>query len=415
MDVQVERTFVIPPPPSEPEKVQFTVFDLLAPSYHYTALYAFTPPNPTNDALIAGLTAVLPLFPLLTARLDHNPATDRPFFVTGKGGAGALVVETTVPAALSDHLPLAPTPDRVRLHAPLPEDTPHMLQVQVNRFACGGLVVGLSTHHWAADGYSTIVFLRAWADTVRNDGVLPMDRPAPYGPRAHEDEPSLPPPVVVVPASEITNLVLHYTGEFVEALRASVGHKFTKFETLAAHLWRKITAASGRADDDGRTTLHVTVNGRPRLGPEALAKGFFGNVVLTARSGTAARDVARRGGLADVAALVRKGVRAVDAAYFQSFIDFGALHGEEELEPVSLGEDNELSHDVMVDSWMHLEMHRLDFGCGGRQAGILPTHVPGDGVVMLIPSFREEGGVDAFVAIWEKHVNELKRIAYTMD
>ncbi|GJN21080.1 hypothetical protein PR202_gb08528 [Eleusine coracana subsp. coracana] len=88
MDVQVERTFVIPPPPSEPEKVQFTVFDLLAPSYHYTALYAFTPPNPTNDALIAGLTAVLPLFPLLTARLDHNPATDRPFFVTGKGGAG---------------------------------------------------------------------------------------------------------------------------------------------------------------------------------------------------------------------------------------------------------------------------------------------------------------------------------------
>lgn len=438
MDVQVQRTLVIPSPPSEPEKVRFTVFDLLAPSYHYTALYAFSAPNPTNAALIDGLAAVLPHFPLLAARLDRNPVTDRPFFVTGKGGAGALVVEATVPAALADHLPLAPVPERVRLHAPLTE--PHLLQVQINRFACGGLVVGLATHHWAADGYSTIVFLRAWADTVRNNGVPPMDRPAPYGPgflgprspprcefqhRGNEfvplsaspdsgNQPAASP--LIVDASEITNTVLHFTGEFVEKLRASAGHNFTKFETLSAHLWRKITAARGRVNDASRTTLHVTVNGRPRIGGgDALPKDFFGNVVLTARSGTTASDVAN-GSLADVAALVRKGIRAVDAAYFQSFIDFGALHGdEEELEALSLGEDNELSPDVMVDSWMHLEMHRLDFGCGGRQAGILPTHVPGDGVVLLIPSFREEGGVDAFVAIWDKHAQALESIAYSME
>jgi hypothetical protein len=71
--------------------------------------------------------------------------------------------------------------------------------------------------------------------------------------------------------------------------------------------------------------------------------------------------------------------------------------------------------DVASDSWLHLELHRLDFGCGGRLGGILPAKVPLDGVVVLIPSLRKGGGVDVFVALWEKHAKELMDIAYTMD
>jgi hypothetical protein len=32
-----------------------------------------------------------------------------------------------------------------------------------------------------------------------------------------------------------------------------------------------------------------------------------------------------------------------------------------------------------------------------------------------MPSLRKEGGVDVFVALWEKHARELNAIAYTMD
>ncbi|CAN6325739.1 unnamed protein product [Urochloa humidicola] len=78
-------------------------------------------------------------------------------------------------------------------------------------------------------------------------------------------------------------------------------------------------------------------------------------------------------------------------------------------------EDNVLLPDVAADSWLHLELHRLDFGCGGRLVGILPAHSPLDGVVVLIPSSRKEGGVDVFVVLWDRHAEVLRDIAYTMD
>ncbi|CAO2147550.1 unnamed protein product [Urochloa humidicola] len=442
MDVQVQPMFTIPAPPSEPStEVSPTIFDLVAPPYHVTVLFAYTAPNPTNAALLDALAATLPRFPLLTARLLEHRRVGRPFFLTGRGGAGALVVEATVSSALSDHLPLTPSPELELLHPPVDKATPHVLILQINRFACGGLVIASSSHHHAADGYSMSMFLHAWADAVRATAttstpplVLVDCRPVPYGPSAviprrpprcefeHRGAEFLPrdaaprqPPARVHP-SEIANLLLHYTGEFVSELKARAGNKYTTFETVSAHLWRKITAARGRAEDPSRTALNVTVNGRARLGADVMARGFFGNAVLTASSGTAARDLVR-GTLGDAAALVRAGIREQDRRYFQSFVDFGALHGggEEELELMVGDEDNVLLPDVAADSWLHLELHRLDFGCGGRLVGIMPAHSPLDGVVVLIPSLRKEGGVDVFIALWDKHADVLREIAYTVD
>ncbi|KAF8671574.1 hypothetical protein HU200_049894 [Digitaria exilis] len=444
MDVQVQRTFTTPPPPSGPpcSEVQPTIFDLVAPPYHVTVLFAYAPPNPTNTTLLHALIATIPRFPLLTARriLDHH--TNRPLFLTGsEGNAGALVVEATVSSPLSDHLPLTPSPDLERLHPPVDKATPHVLVLQLNRFACGGLVIASSAHHQAADGYSMSLFLHAWADAVRFGAAPPLDYLSnhdidvvPYGPSAiaprrpprcefeHRGVEFLPldaaprPVPARVHPSEITNLMLHYTAKHVAELKAQAQDRYTTFETLAAHLWRKITVARSRAgDDDYRTALNVTVNGRARLGTDSIPKGLFGNAVLTASSGKAsARAVVEEGTLADAAAMVRAGVRARDRRYFQSFIDFGELHGDEEMEPMVGDEDNVLLPDVAVDSWLHLELHRLDFGCGGRLVGILPAHSPLDGVVVLIPSLRKEGGVDVFVALWDKHAEVVRDIAYTM-
>ncbi|XP_062204817.1 tryptamine hydroxycinnamoyltransferase 1-like [Phragmites australis] len=326
-----------------------TVFDLVAPTYHVTVLFAFSPPNPTDDVLIDALAATLPHFPLLTARLELRCRPDhprrRPFFVTGKGGAGALVVEAAVSSALSDHLRLVPSPDLALLHTPVDKGTPHLLQLQINRFACGGPVIASSAHRQAADGYSMSTFFYAW-----------VDRPVPYGPGGlvprcpprcefehrgaeflplsspHKNGASSRQAPVRVDPSEITNMLLHCTSGFVAKLKARAQNRYTTFETVSAHLWKKITVARGRVDDAAHTSLNVSVNGRARLGTDAVPRGFFGNVVLTAKSWTSARDLAR-GSLADAAALVRAGVLAVDRMYFQSFIDFGVLHGDEELEP----------------------------------------------------------------------------------
>ncbi|KAK2630815.1 hypothetical protein QOZ80_UnG0725150 [Eleusine coracana subsp. coracana] len=446
LDVQVQRTLVIPAPATQStEEVPFTIFDRVAPTYHVTVLFAFSPPNPTPSTLIAALAATLPRFPILTARIiDRRRA--RPVFLTGSGGAGALVVETAVTSPLADHLPLVPSPALARLHVPLDDtakERPQLLQLQINRFKCGGLVVASSAHHQAADGYSMSTFFHAWVQTVRAAAgatATALDLPAvvPYGPGAIA--PRRPPrcefdhrgaefketgdvvvttqqPVRVGP-DEIANTTLHYTSGFVSQLKARASsthhHKYTTFETVSAHLWRKITVARGRAHDPAATSLNVSVNGRARLPPEVVPKSFFGNVVLTAKSRTTATDLAQ-GSLADAAALVRAGVRAVDARYFQSFIDFGELHEDEVLEPAVGDEDYVLLPDVASDSWLHLELHKLDFGCGGRLVGVMPAFVPLDGVIVLMPSLHKDGGVDVFVALYDKHAKELQKIAYTMD
>ena len=295
-------------------------------------------------------------------------------------------------------------------------------------------------------------FLHAWADAVRSPHDLDVvDRaPVPYGPaalvprrpprcefehrgaeflplrpaHAEDDGAGKPPPPPaeagrrVVDPSEIANILLHFTGEFVAELKRRAHDRYTTFETVSAHVWRKITAARRLHDlADVRTSIRVAVNGRGRLaGTGAVpAEGFFGNVVLTATAGARAADLVASGTLADAAALVRTGIRAVDGRYFQSFVDFGALHSDEELEPACADDAGVLSPDVEADSWLHLDLHRLDFGCGGQLVGFLPGKVPEDGVVVLMPSLREGGGVDVFVALWEKHVRELSAIAYTMD
>jgi shikimate O-hydroxycinnamoyltransferase len=45
----------------------------------------------------------------------------------------------------------------------------------------------------------------------------------------------------------------------------------------------------------------------------------------------------------------------------------------------------------------------------------VPPFISPDEVIVLIPSLRKEGGVDVFVALYHKHADELRNIAYTMD
>ncbi|GJN21083.1 hypothetical protein PR202_gb08531 [Eleusine coracana subsp. coracana] len=464
MDVQIERTFVIPPPPCELEETPFTVFDLLARPAHVTVLYAFSAPSPSNEALLSALTAVLPHFPLLSARIDRHPVTDRPFFVTSKGGKGVLVAEATVATPLSDHLPLAPSLDLALLQVPPEEGNCHMLKVQINRFACGGVVIVPSSQHQAVDGPSMSIFLQAWADTVRGNGVPPDSLSAPYGPRAlvprcpprcefqHrgvEFEPLAPTPkhqhvnmekddgvssddgttvssddhhevadaasaARLVDPSEMSNTLLHFDKEFIAELKAKVHNKYSTFETLSAHIWKKITAARGLLDDTN-TSIYVAVNGRWRVGnSNAIPKDFFGNAIFSPSADASARGLVG-GSLADAAAKVRAAARAVDEPYLRSFIDFGAMHPDEFMMPTVVEEDDLLRSDLDITSWLHLGLHSLDFGCGGQLVGVLPAFTRLDGDVCLMPSLRKEGGVDVLVVLWDNHAKQLQSIAYTMD
>ncbi|KAG0447530.1 hypothetical protein HPP92_028296 [Vanilla planifolia] len=61
MAVELIRTTIIKPTPStstEPKLVPLTLFDRAAFDLHVASLYAFLPPNPSNDSLKLGLSRI---------------------------------------------------------------------------------------------------------------------------------------------------------------------------------------------------------------------------------------------------------------------------------------------------------------------------------------------------------------------
>uniref|UniRef100_A0A0D9XNV2 Uncharacterized protein n=1 Tax=Leersia perrieri TaxID=77586 RepID=A0A0D9XNV2_9ORYZ len=75
-----------------------------------------------------------------------------------------------------------------------------------------------------------------------------------------------------------------------------------------------------------------------------------------------------------------------------------------------------LSPNIDSDIWLYLaRVAQAGFGmwraaCRGFAGKILQ-----DGAMVVMPSMKKDGGVDVFVALWEKHTKEFSSIAYTMD
>ncbi|XP_058108901.1 agmatine hydroxycinnamoyltransferase 1-like [Magnolia sinica] len=168
MEVHVVSSTVIPQslPPTETTKIPITVFDMVIPNMHEAVLYAFMPLTPTNTTLKDGLMKALKLFPTLAGHLSDNNDRRRPSVSVGGNGGGVLMVETNVAMELLDILPLEPSPKLVQLHTQT-DVAQHLLQVQFNRFSCGGLVIGITNHHRVADGKSMSSFFVTWAKLVR--------------------------------------------------------------------------------------------------------------------------------------------------------------------------------------------------------------------------------------------------------
>lgn len=431
MEVQVQRTTVLTHPAGagdgDSREIPLTIFDRFASNINIAILFAFSAHVPSNDQLIHALSTALLHFPLLTARLSPTHLL--------VPGAGALVVEATVDGVeLADILPFKPSPDFLLLHPPTDGPARHLLQIQLNRFPCGGLVAAATAHHRVADGQSMGAFFAAWGRAARGAPIPPPlhDRSwlRPRSPPAcefdHWDVEFASDGCIKdladsyrnsVDPSRITNVLLHYSGEFLAKLKAEMRNKkLTTFETLLGHLWRRITAARG-LEEDVKTMMRVTVNGRQRMRPPVPSE-FFGNLVLNAYPAMAAKQLVE-GGTERAAEVVHEAIRRVDGRYFQSVVDFGELlrkQGREELMPVyDANEGNVLSPELEVDSWLRFGFEEVDFGGGGRLCGFLPTWVPWEGLVIFVPAVEGGGGVNAVVTLLEEHAAELRKISHSLD
>ncbi|EEE62111.1 hypothetical protein OsJ_16895 [Oryza sativa Japonica Group] len=321
---------------------------------YMAVIYAFRPPTPPNAALEPGPSPRR----LAVYREWAGELADGGDAVLLNDRGGALFVEAPVSAPLAAVMPFGPSPELLRLHPSRrrPRRPGAGARAAQAVFRCGSLVIGFTSHHRVAYGQAAGNFLVAWGLASRRLPVAP-----------HVRERGRPP--------------------------------------LARGL------AAGEA-----TTLRVSVNGRTRMRP-AVPRGYFGNLVLWAFPRCAAGELASRP-VQHAAKLIRRAVARADDAYFRSFVDF-ASSGAVEAEGLAATADESqavLCPDVEVDSWLGIDFYELDFGGGGGGGGpfyFTPSYLPMEGTVFLVPSFAGDGGIDAYVALFETHLDEFKKICYT--
>ncbi|KAF3796779.1 Acetyl-CoA-benzylalcohol acetyltransferase [Nymphaea thermarum] len=384
MKVHVRSTTMLEPefpalnPNLQDQLVPLTIFDKAAMDFPIAILHAYRAPTPSNATITAALSQVLSHYPHLAGRLV---ADDQRRSCMHINNAGVRVVEADIHGDLEDHLPLVPSPELTALH-PKTDHAEEILQIQLNRFACGGLVIGLTVHHQVGDGLAINLFLTNWARVARGLEVDPVP--------------------------------LHDRAIFVPR------RPYSTFECVMGHLWRSVTMA--RMNLEGEVTeLKLSVNGRARLRP-GVPMEYFGNLVLWASPRLEVGELLS-GGTQLAAKAIREAVIPVDDAYFRSFIDFGATvkEGEEEGElkasvpPIGCT----VSPNLEVDSWLRFPFSEIDFG-GGGPCAVLPAWLPVEGLVVLMQSLEEKGleekgGVDAVVSLSQDAVPLFRKICHEMD
>uniref|UniRef100_A0ACD5WQR1 Uncharacterized protein n=1 Tax=Avena sativa TaxID=4498 RepID=A0ACD5WQR1_AVESA len=277
MEIRSRMMLKPAPHPLAGEKVPLTVFDRVMDMF-ISSVRVYPAPAPSNETLKEGLLRAV-VYLHLTGRLAVDGQGRRFLHLNDEG---VLVVEAVVHAHLPDAFPDAA--DHKHLYPTPPEESVSaapVLQIKLNRYKCGGLVIGMTCHHEAADGYSMSAFGTVWARAVR-DGK-DFVAPSPFVDRAATAVPRCTPAPVFDHRSiefgsgqgssrssscdamdKIKNITVHFPAEFIAELKARVGG--STFECLLAHVWKRITVARGLRREEF-TQVRLAVNCRGRANP----------------------------------------------------------------------------------------------------------------------------------------------------
>lgn len=417
-------------PASTADVVPLTVLDKANFDTYISVIYAFRPPVPTNAVLQAGLAKALVEYREWAGRLGVDANGNRAILLND---AGARFVEATADVSLDSVMPLKPTPEVLSLH-PSGDDGPEELMlIQVTRFSCGSFVVGFTTQHIVADGRATNNFFLAWSQATRGVAIDPV----PVHDRASFFTPRDPPlveyehrgvefkPYEKVDSEhdshagddEVVINKVHFSREFISKLKAQASegaHRpYSTLQCVVAHLWRCMTKARGLENLEA-TSVCIAVDGRARMSPQ-VPEGYTGNVVLWARPTTTARELVTKP-LQHAVELINREVARINDGYFKSFIDYANSGAVEKERLVAAADAAEmvLSPNIEVDSWLRIPFYDLDFG-GGRPFFFMPSYLPVEGLLILLPSFLGDGSVDAYVPLFSRNMDTFKNCCYPLD
>ncbi|KAL1371949.1 hypothetical protein HN51_002130 [Arachis hypogaea] len=312
--------------------------------------------------------------------------------------------------------------------------------VQFTTFKCGGFGLSLAISHAIADGQSALHFINEWSRFARGEALemVPfLDRkvlragepplaPLPAGHGRSEFEN---PPLLLGQSTNMEQRKKKTTVEFfklskqeVDGLRnlanlswgnPSNGRGYTRYETVAGHVWRSACKAREHKNDQP-TCLGVCVDSRCRMKPP-LPKGYFGNATLDVVATSLSGDLVSRP-LGYASSRIREAIEKVTDEYIKSEIEFlknqqdlsrfQDLHAMRSDKGPFYGNPN-----MGVVSWLTLPVNGLDFGWG-KEVQMYPGTHEFDGDSVLLPGLDTDGSVVLAICLQVDHMDAFRKHFY---
>ncbi|KAF3432035.1 hypothetical protein FNV43_RR26774 [Rhamnella rubrinervis] len=451
INIKSSRT-IFPIEPTPNGKMELSAFDQIKIYEHISLVYIYKSKNSIEPGKSAQYAceilrnslsqALVPYYPL-AGRLSWSERGRLELHCSAKG---VLLLEAECEATLAEVGHFGASQELKQLVPKVDyssgiEEIP-LVTVQLTKFKCGGVGVGVGISRTMVDGLGSFAFSNAWIKLARGEklDVMPFyDRNVfkstcgnlnATTPRFDHIEYtqwqiSRGSNRLLADTSSSTNeeslVMLKLTKEQLQNLKmvANFGtHRpFSSFEVLAGHIWRCACKARYKGDSRQPTRVSIMVDCRHRLKP-ILPAGYFGNAALPTLTSPCLFGDIMYEPLCYAAEKIREATAKMTDEYIRSAIDVIENHNDMDvlrktyIAPDINEEDNP---NVSVVSWMNMPpLLDADFGWG-QPLFFSPILDNYEGKFLLMPCFEgdhHEGSLTVYVCLNAKHMKSFKRFFY---
>ncbi|XP_073011395.1 putrescine hydroxycinnamoyltransferase 1-like [Typha latifolia] len=416
MEVKVlESSLVVPSEETPKHALWLSNLDLLVARSHTPTVYFYKPNgDPTffsPETMKASLAKTLVYFYPLAGRL----ALDR----TGRveiqcTGEGVLFVVARSEATVEDLGEFVPSTETRMTFVPSVEaGNPILAMFQVTFFKCGGVCLGAAVHHTAADGLGALHFVNTWSDIARGaevtvppsvDRTILKARSPPSISFDHVEYHAQTPPQ---PKSPFDSTILKISKTQLNSLKTTKGGRpISTFAAVVAFVW-KCACKARNPSNTQQTRLYFTADARTRVSPP-LPAGYLGNGIFRASAAARVEDVLSES-IQSNAERIRAVAARLNDEFIRSLVDY--LEGVSDVKGLQKGNWALPGTDMWVINWQGLPIYEADFGWG-KPVYMGRACLQFAGLVYIMHSPGEEGGLSLAVAFEPENLETLKRVFY---
>ncbi|KAK9275841.1 hypothetical protein L1049_023114 [Liquidambar formosana] len=360
---------------------------------------------------------------------------------------GAQLLEAESEAKIDDFGDFRPTPQIRALIPSVDYTTPiheiPLLLVQLTKFSCGGLSLGMAISHAIVDGISALHFVSEWAKIARGDQnlnppfldreILQIEKNSALQPRFDDHSVFSPSPLLIGQSDnmeerkkETTVAMLKLSCKQIEELKnkaneglyqtnnSKTGRAYTRYEAVAGHIWRCASKAR-RHEREQLTRLRFVMNIRNRVHPP-LPPDYFGNAIFPVSTTRTSSEELLSKPLCFASSKIREATDEVTDEYIRSSFayvktqpdisQFRNCHTVGCTQAGFFGNPN-----FEITSWVSLPLYGTDFGWGKDIQMVLGA-IGSEGKCYILPDHNEDGSFVIALRLQVAHMEAFKMFFY---